>query len=228
MALNAKSVLSLALPMAASGTLLVVSLLATSRSARKRLAAFIWLHGGQSVCDRLLRPYKEAFLAGTNLRGAVLDVGTGAGVRLKYLALRPEITRIVCVEPNVLFREPLTKEIEAVKQRRVEMHPNAPPLSIEVKWATIDEYLAAEAIATNSHDNGPADSGSTVFDAVTCFLVLCTIPNPKDAVATIHDHCLKPGYSMFLSHAHAVLSGFSGVLFPLRVVFSSLFYFPLE
>jgi SAM-dependent methyltransferase len=172
------------------------------------------------VCDRLLRPYKEAFLASVDLKGVVLDVGTGAGVRLKYLALRPEITKIVCVEPNVLFREPLEKEIEAVKRRRVEMHPNAPHLAIEVKFATIEDYLEAEATAAKRSRNNDdsIDSCNRYFDAVTCFLVLCTIPDPKAAVATIHDRCLKPGYSLALSLSLSLSHSIQGHYFVLATV----------
>jgi SAM-dependent methyltransferase len=191
MALKTRSALGSILPWAATGTVLIVALLATSKGARERMAAFLWLHGGQQGCERLLRPRKEAFIGSVELAGTVLDVGTGAGVRLKYLALRPGVTRILCVEPNVNFRAALKREIDAVQKRRVETFPEAPLLVIDVAWETIEEFLATAAAAADDANAG--DSGALEFDAATCFLVLCTIPDPGATVAAIHDRCLKPG-----------------------------------
>lgn len=62
-------------------------------------------------------------------------------------------------------------------------------LSIKIHMQTIEEYLADHSDERNS------------FDACTCLLVLCSVPQPAPLVSDLCTTCLKPGGKLvFVEH----------------------------
>jgi len=154
---------------------------------RSRLFAFLWTDlWGEEKIDRTLRDQKNVFIKKLALEGTVLDVGTGGGIQLKYLADCPKVTHIVCVEPNRYFRRTLDQRIAEVVSAR-EATKNT--IEITVFDGTIEEYIQSSSAAPMQ------------FDAITCLLVLCSIPTPLVNIRRLHDRCLKPGGKFaFIEH----------------------------
>ena len=104
--------------------------------ARQWCFAQAWASGGgSSHVDAKLRDAKRHLLRGVS--GRVLDLGSGVGVNLKYLAA-PTVTEIVCIEPNPFFQ----KKLRAAARRVVEERRarRGPPLSVRVYAGTLCEY----------------------------------------------------------------------------------------
>lgn len=158
--------------------------LLVSADFRARFFAFVWIQQGETSIDKALHLKKIAYIKSSDLSGRVLDVGSGGGIQLKYIASCPRVTEIVCVEPNPNFSSTLRRRIDEAVKLRV-----GTPLKVSVFKGTVEEYIQS--------NNG----GRQNFDAVTCFLVLCSIPNPLSAVKLLHDKCLKPGGRLyFIEH----------------------------
>ena len=162
-------------------------MLTLSKTMRSRLFAFLWTDlWGEEKIDRTLRDQKNVFIKKLALEGTVLDVGTGGGIQLKYLADCPKVTHIVCVEPNRYFRRTLDRRIAEVVSAR-EATKNT--IEITVFDGTIEEYIQSSSAAPMQ------------FDAITCLLVLCSIPTPLVNIRRLHDRCLKPGGKFaFIEH----------------------------
>jgi SAM-dependent methyltransferase len=162
--------------------------LAFSSRLRSSFFAWVWLSFGEKGTDLALRSRKKRFVSEVSITGAVLDVGTGGGIQLPYI-VGPEVTRVVCVEPNKRFLRSLRRQVSAIEHTtNTERNVNGlPPVTIFVFSGTIDDYLKS-----NSEEK---------FDVVTCFLVLCSIPQPLACLTLLHDHCLKPGGRLlFIEH----------------------------
>lgn len=155
--------------------LVTLGVIYSSKELQERWFAFVWMSKGEAKLDAALHDMKKAFLESKQLSGRVLDVGTGAGIRLKYLADCPLVTEVVCVEPNTHMRTMLESRVaEAIEKRK----RSGNPIKITVFWGTIEVYLQGRI---------------NLFDSVACFLVLCSIPHPLACLRLLHDHCLKPG-----------------------------------
>jgi len=171
------------------GFIVVLVALYFSTTLRSLWMGVIWLRI-QGKVDKMLKKEKLKFLSGTELKGSVLDVGSGGGIQLQYVVSQPLVTKVVCVEPNRHFKEALAAAAErAMADRRAVK--GALPLEVTVEQCTIEAYLAKLG----------GDSEASRVDAVTCFLVLCSIPSPPAALRLLHDRCLKPGGRLlFIEH----------------------------
>ena len=136
----------------------------------------------------LLAPVYDRCMAGTeeaclnewrrevlrHASGRVIEVGSGTGINI---GLYPDaVTSVVLSEPDPWMRKGLSKRL----------HDDA--LTIyEVSSAGVEDLAYA------------ADT----FDTVVCTLVLCTVPDPQQALDSIH-RILKPGGRLiFLEHVLA-------------------------
>jgi 2-polyprenyl-3-methyl-5-hydroxy-6-metoxy-1,4-benzoquinol methylase len=166
-----------------------ISVLTFSVTARSRIFAALWQLGGEARCDEALKSRKEQLFAEQDavLKGKVLDIGTGAGAQLTYIATMPDVTYIQCVEPNVAFKDALEKRVDILMAKRRSII-GAAPLQISTFYGTIEEFIEKQ-------------QKNSTFDVVTCLLVLCSVANPGDVVKKLHDHCLRRGGSMiFCEH----------------------------
>jgi ubiquinone/menaquinone biosynthesis C-methylase UbiE len=133
-----------------------------------------------AVYDRFMRASEEACLAQwraellRDLSGAVLEVGAGTGLMLAHYPR--SIARLVLCEPDAHMRGKLNKKAAAPALRNIE-------------------------ISDASLDSLPFKAGE--FDTVVCSLVLCSVPDPRAALAEIA-RVLKPGGRLvFLEHVAA-------------------------
>ena len=139
------------------GLAAALAALSASQRARQWFFAQVWASGGgASRVDAKLRDAKRALLRG--IAGRVLDVGSGEGVNLQYLAV-PAVTEIVCIEPNPYLQKRLRAAARAVVEAR--RARRGPPLSVRVYAGTLCEYADEESLVE--------------FDAIVCVLVLCSV-----------------------------------------------------
>ena len=107
------------------------------------------------------------------LRGRVVEVGAGTGAGFRHYP--PEVTELVAVEP-----EPYLRELAQRAARRA-------PVAVTV--------VAGDAASL------PFEEG--VFDAAVVSLVLCSVPDPPEALAEIR-RVLRPGGELrFWEHVAA-------------------------
>ena len=165
---------------------------AVNQNVGFRSAAFatVWKFYGEQKCDSALREFKEELLFKAPLSGSLLDVGTGGGIQLSYYASAcPEVGIIVCVEPNTSFRPTLERRAREALELRKSIQ-GAQQLEIEIFYGSLEDFISSRPI-----------ENSGWFDTVACFLVLCSVPEPRDALRAIHDKCLKPGGKlMYMEH----------------------------
>lgn len=139
-----------------------------------------------------MRERKEALVRRARLEGRVLDVGSGTGTQLKYVcgAAAPRVRELVCVEPNPFFHARLRAAIRVAED-------DAARAGVRVSISLFEGTLAQYAAAT-----GGAAAGS--FDAITCLLVLCSVPD-VDAALSECAALLRPGKGqlLFLEHVAA-------------------------
>jgi len=167
-----------------TGAVLGSAALVLFKPLRSRIFAAFWIFSGESSCDAVLREKKRELLSSSPPTGSCLDVGTGAGVQLSYIAHYPGVHRIMCVEPNAAFRPSLDRRIAEIKAARKGTNK---PIDIEVFIGTIEEYFDQRG-------------SNQEFDCVTCFLVLCTLPDPLVGIRLLH-RALKPrGRFIFIEH----------------------------
>ena len=154
---------------------------------------FAWLWRGLGMDVRThaaLRETKVALMRDAALAGRVLDVGSGTGGGLPQLCACAGVREVVCVEPNEHFREAL---LAAIATELAAARARGQPLAIEQFAGTLAEYARAV---------GPAGEGA--FDAVTCLLVLCSVPE-QDAALLDCARLLKQrgGKLVYLEHVRA-------------------------
>ena len=170
---------TLAACLALTTALAALITLSLSHRARNWIFAALWQLGGAAQLDAKLRAAKLALMADHPVRGRVLDVGSGEGVNLKYLAAAP-VTEIVCVEPNPYFHRKLRATARAtVEARRAS---KGPPLSIRIFAGTLREFADEENFV--------------LFDAVVCFLVLCSVGH-LDSELDAAVRLLKPSGALY-------------------------------
>lgn len=161
-----------------------------SADARRWLFAVVWELNGASACDAKTKQAKQEIFAQRPLTGRVLDVGSGEGVNLQYLAAE-DVTEIVCVEPNTYFHRKLRERArQAVEERRAR---RGKPLSVRIFAGTLSEYAeSAEALS--------------LFDCVTCILVLCSVGDLRHD-CRLAARLLKPDGSALYYLEHVAGSG---------------------
>lgn len=124
--------------------------------------------------DVLMGPLERSILAPRRVAlvgdptGDILEIGAGTGANLQHYR---GATLVVASEPDAAMRARLT--------RRLAQFPPSVPVRVLPD--------AAEALSF------PAAS----FDAVVCTCVLCTVKDPRQALAEVH-RVLKPGGRLIL------------------------------
>lgn len=142
-------------------------------SVRHLVFARLWSDGGASArMDEATREAKRELLSHPPLFGRVLDLGTGDGHNIKYLCgvAAPDVRELVCVEPNRYLQERLRTAAAAAQEEAADAGIE---LRVSVFEGTLEEY---EAHA------GKDGVGS--FDTITCLLVLCSVPDVREALAS--------------------------------------------
>lgn len=105
----------------------------------------------------------------------------------RYLAEGcPDVTEIVCAEPNVFMLPQLRAAGARCEAQRAAAGGKA--LRIVVHHGTAEQWLATEA-------------AGGAFDACVFFLVLCSVGDPQNLVALLHDRALRPG-GRLIFHEH--------------------------
>lgn len=169
-----------ALPTRVTFVLVLLVVLKCSLRARRWTFAVLWHYMGLAAyMDWAVRSEKgeilhKAFTGGGLFQGdrRVLDVGSGDGCNLKYIASETTVTEIVCVEPNhVLLPALRAAAAHAMKQRA--------DLTVTIFAGSLAEYEAAMVVSTASGATSQAK-----FDHVTCLLVLCSVGSQEDVIAS--------------------------------------------
>lgn len=128
--------------------------------------------------DRILRPVERAGLAErrrallAQARGDVLEVGGGTGLNLPHYPDDGSVTSVTVLEPD------------AAMGRRLLDRMAASPLPVTVHETTLEE----------------ADLRLATFDTVVTSLVLCSVPDLRDALARISAALRPDGQLLFLEH----------------------------
>jgi ubiquinone/menaquinone biosynthesis C-methylase UbiE len=127
--------------------------------------------------DRMMSASEEAGLADrradvvSGARGRVLEIGAGTGHNLRHYP-REGIDELVLTEP------------EAPMARRLEDRVSGSARDVQVLRAAAEELPFADAS----------------FDTVIGTLVLCTVSDPRRALAEIHRVLVPGGRLLFLEH----------------------------
>lgn len=130
----------------------------------------------ESMEQKVLGRYRKQLLE--PLQGDILEVGSGTGINFK---LYPKVCRVIASEPS---EHMLKYASERLKMEAVEADIRL--VLAGVGSAELEKYV-------------PKDG----FDAIVCTLVLCTIPEPEEAVKRFKKW-LKPGGKLIiLEHVHA-------------------------
>lgn len=124
-----------------------------------------------SVYDRLFAANEEAGLREIRARllasasGRTLEIGAGTGLNLAHYS--PGVTELVLTEPDPHMAKRLRRKVQ-----------DSPPSVGSV------EVIEAGAQQLPFEDGG--------FDTVVCAIVLCTVPDPRQALAEVN-RVLRPG-----------------------------------
>lgn len=133
-----------------------------------------------AIYDRFMRASEDACLGQWRqtllapLTGDVLEVGAGTGINLPFYP--PAVTRLVLTEPD----PPMAKQLAARLQA-------APRPGVELAHADVQAL--------------PFADGS--FDSVVATLLLCSVPQPEQALAEIQRVLRPGGVFVFLEHVAA-------------------------
>lgn len=159
--------------LAVTGILALGVLFAVSRYWREKWFALAWGYlKFSSYVDWRTRSLKLNWMNRADIRGRVIDIGSGDGINLKYFSLfKNKIDSITLVEPNVSLH---TKLLERAKQLQ---------LSVELFSGTVEEYVRQNSAAK--------------FDTVMGIFVLCSVGDPDEVINDFYS-MLKPGGLLFL------------------------------
>lgn len=130
----------------------------------------------EAMEQKVLGRYRKQLLE--PLMGDILEVGSGTGINFK---LYPKACRVIASEPS----EHMLKYAEA----RLKME------AIEA-----DIRLVLAGVGSAELENYVPKDG---FDAIVCTLVLCTIPEPEEAVQRFKKWLKPEGKLIILEHVHA-------------------------
>ena len=106
------------------------------------------------------------------LTGKILDVGCGTGINFQYFRKDAEI---VGIEPSA--------PMLAYAKKKLGKYPNVTVHNLGVNDPKIDEFVAPNSL-----------------DYVVSTLVLCTIPNPKEAIENYKKWLKSTGKLIVLEH----------------------------
>ena len=134
----------------------------------------------ESMEQKVLGRYRKQLLE--PLKGTILEVGSGTGINFK---LYPKGCQVVASEPS--------EHMLRYASERLKMDPVQ--ASIKLVLAGIGSQELEKHV--------PKDG----FDAIVCTLVLCTIPEPENAVASFKKWLKPDGKLIILEHVHAQTTG---------------------
>ena len=124
-----------------------------------------------------------------DLKGNVLEIGSGTGINFKFY---DESCRVIAIEPSLPM-------LEKAKLKLTQLNISVFNYGIE------DETL---------YDLKPTGG----FDAIVCTLVLCTVPNLKQALSIVKGLLKENGKLIILEHIHSkhpVKSQFQNLINPI-------------
>lgn len=146
----------------------------------------------QGLVERVLMGEEMRRSLARELRGDVLEIGTGTGVTLRFLQDAPEIASFTGVDLSAGML--------------AEARNAAAKAGHRVRFAQMN----AEALAF-------ADG---TFDTVTTSLMLCTVPNPGRALSEMSRVCKPEGKIVLLEHVlspNRIFAKLQKLLTPLQV-----------
>jgi len=162
---------------------------AQSESFYARVFARVYNPFMQKMEERVLRPKRGQLLG--KLKGNILEVGAGTGINFD---LYNKDAKVIACEPSLAMLEYAKTEIEELGCENINL---------------VHAGVGDEALLEYLPEGG--------FDAIVCTLVLCTIPDPEDALKDIKAW-LKPGGKLILlEHIHSkkgIKRGFQSLVNP--------------
>jgi ubiquinone/menaquinone biosynthesis C-methylase UbiE len=139
----------------------------------------LWSRVFAAGYDHIMEPPEKAVLRGhraaliARASGSVLEIGGGTGANLPFYG--PEVTELVLTEPE----RPMAKRLEG----------------------KLAQHSSAASVLGAAAESLPFEDSR--FDFVISTLVLCTVVEPRRALAEIH-RVLKPsGQLLFIEHVRA-------------------------
>lgn len=153
-------------------------ILACSKRAREMMFAAVYGGAAKYFVYWLTADCRDKWRRSIAMRGSVCEVGAGDGGQLEYLCGRraPDVREVVCVEPNPSFHGTLRKQMEAV---RLEAAAAGIDVKLRLFAGTLRELREAEPM--------------TRFDVVATLLVLCSVPEPREALRDCAALLKRPG-----------------------------------
>jgi ubiquinone/menaquinone biosynthesis C-methylase UbiE len=119
------------------------------------------------------------------LHGVVLDVGPGTGTQLfRFKDAVENISAVYAVEPNTLLHKSLAEKAEEAGL--------GGKYHILTCGAESESLLPALHKAGLLKDATVGESGAPIFDGISCLLVLCSVPEPRETINGLYK-LLKPG-----------------------------------
>ena len=141
-----------------------------------KVFASFYDQAAQKAEEKVLAERRKALLSG--LQGNILEIGAGTGVNFSFYA---KDANVLAIEPSPFM---LRKAMEKKKGKE----------NIRLLQASVEKCFEDKIIQESS------------LDAVVCTLVLCTIPDPQQALSYFH-HWLKPdGKLIILEHIKSKVS----------------------
>ncbi|KAL6717290.1 hypothetical protein ACLMJK_005205 [Lecanora helva] len=115
-------------------------------------------------------------------KGVVLDIGPGSGSHVPLFTKHAkQIKRIYGAEPCLGLHDELKKKIAAAGLNK----------KYTILSCSAERSSLLSALEKSNPSQGPTPSYE-IFDAIICFRVLCSVPNPEGAVSDLYK-ILKPG-----------------------------------
>lgn len=142
--------------------------------------------------EKGIGPRREALLS--SLTGKILDVGCGTGVNFQYFNKDAEV---IGIEPSA--------PMLAYAKKKLEKYPHIKVFNLGVNDPKVDDIIAPKSM-----------------DYVISTLVLCTIPNPKEAIQN-YKKWLKPtGKLIVLEHIKSEGKFYGGLQEALNPIWKGL------
>lgn len=109
-----------------------------------------------------------------NLKGKVLDVGSGTGVNFEFFN---DDVEVLAIEPSKEMQE---KSVAKINKKNIKL------LNVGVNDTALQSLIPSKSL-----------------DAIVCTLVLCTIPNPEEALVNFKKWLKPNGKLIILEHIHS-------------------------
>lgn len=158
------------------GALSLGGILVVSGYLREKWFALVWRYLNLSrYVDRQTRKFKARFLDDAQIRGKVMDVGSGDGINLKYfIKHKSNIHSILCIEPNSSLHSGLLRRAERLD------------IPVELFAGTFEEYVR--------------QNPETEFDTITGIFVLCTVINAEEIIGEMYSRLKRDGALLLFEH----------------------------